>query len=86
MFGDNKDKKSVASQDNFSGNTIQSGTIIKGEVNSEGNIPIDGKLEGSLDTQRKLVVGNSGVITGDVNCQHANIEGRIREYDRESRH
>jgi cytoskeletal protein CcmA (bactofilin family) len=77
MFGDNKDKKSVASQDNFSANTIQSGTIIKGEVNSEGNIRIDGKLEGSLDTQGKLVVGNSGVITGDVNCQHANIEGRI---------
>lgn len=77
MFGDNKDKKSAASQDNFSANTIQAGTVIKGEVNSEGSIRIDGKLEGSLDTQGKLVVGNSGMITGDVVCQHANVEGRV---------
>jgi cytoskeletal protein CcmA (bactofilin family) len=66
MFGDKNDKKSVASQDNFSANTIQAGTSINGEVNSEGSIRIDGKLDGSLNTQGKLVVGNSGVITGDV--------------------
>lgn len=76
MFGDKSDKK-TASQDNFSANTIQSGTSISGEVNSEGSIRIDGKLDGSLITQGKLVVGNSGTITGDVNCQNANIEGRI---------
>ena len=77
MFCDKNDKKSAASQDNFSANTIQAGTSINGEVNSEGSIRIDGKLDGSLNTKGKLVVGNTGVITGDVLCQNANIEGRI---------
>lgn len=77
MFGDNKGKKSPTNQDNFSANTIQAGTSITGEVNSEGSIRIDGKLNGSLYTQGKLVVGSSGNITGDIRCQNANIEGRI---------
>lgn len=76
MFGDKSSKKSLP-QDNFSANTIQNGTVIIGQIGSEGNIRIDGRLEGSLSTKGKLVVGATGVILGDVICSNANIEGRI---------
>lgn len=77
MFGDKKSKNSTVNQENFAANTIQSGTSIQGEVVSDGSIRIDGKLDGSLSTKGKLVIGSSGVITGDVVCQNANIEGKI---------
>lgn len=77
MFGDKKSSKTAANLENFAANTIQSGTTIKGEVVSEGSIRIDGKLDGSLITKGKLVVGGSGIITGDVVCENANIEGKI---------
>tara|TARA_Y100000385_G_scaffold145352_1_gene150962 strand:- start:1143 stop:1571 length:429 start_codon:yes stop_codon:yes gene_type:complete len=77
MFGDKKEDKRVVSKDVFSANTIQNGTSITGDVNSEGSIRIDGKLDGSLFTKGKLVVGSNGVISGDVVCQKANIQGRI---------
>lgn len=77
MFGDKKAKNSAVSQENFAANTIQSGTSIQGEVISEGSIRIDGKLDGSLRTKGKLVIGASGLITGDVTCRNANIEGKI---------
>ncbi|MCB9255992.1 MAG: polymer-forming cytoskeletal protein [Chitinophagales bacterium] len=76
MFGDSSSKKPVV-QDAFSANTVQNGTIIVGQIQSEGNIRIDGKLEGSLSTKGKLVVGASGRITGDVVCMNANVEGLI---------
>lgn len=77
MFGDKKSSKNNTSLENFSANTIQSGTSIKGEVVSEGSIRIDGKLEGSLVTKGKLVIGGSGLIVGDVDCENANIEGKV---------
>jgi cytoskeletal protein CcmA (bactofilin family) len=77
MFGDKKINKNTVNVDSFAANTIQSGTSIKGEVISEGSIRIDGKLVGSLSTRGKLVVGSSGMITGDVVCENANIEGKI---------
>jgi cytoskeletal protein CcmA (bactofilin family) len=77
MFGEKKSNKNTATAENFAANTIQSGTSISGEVVSEGSIRIDGKLDGSLRTKGKLVIGSSGIITGDVICENANIEGKI---------
>ena len=77
MFGDKKSKNNTNNNDSFSANTIQNGTILEGNVQSEGNIRIDGRLEGTLTTNGKLVVGESGIIKGKVRCENANIEGTI---------
>lgn len=78
MFGQNKSKKVDESVvDSFSANIIQSGTSLTGQIESAGNIRIDGKLEGTLVTGGKLVVGKSGQIFGDIKCQNASIEGKI---------
>ncbi|MCD8528844.1 MAG: polymer-forming cytoskeletal protein [Chitinophagales bacterium] len=77
MFGDNKNKNTNAGNDIFAANTIQNGTLIEGNINAEGNVRIDGKLEGNLTTKSKLVVGNTGVILGDIKCENANVEGKI---------
>lgn len=77
MFGDKSAKKSAVNQESFSANTIQNGTIIQGQIVSEGSIRIDGKLEGSLSTKGKLVIGASGSIRGNISCGTANIEGKV---------
>ena len=77
MFGDKKSTKNNVPTDATAANVIQNGTEINGQVESAGNIRIDGKLQGTLTTKAKLVVGNSGEILGDVFCQNANIEGKI---------
>lgn len=77
MFKSKSSKNNIINNDAYSANTIQNGTILKGEVESESNIRVDGRLEGTLITKGKLVVGETGVIVGDVKCENANIEGRI---------
>jgi cytoskeletal protein CcmA (bactofilin family) len=65
-------------QESPSINLIGAGTVIKGDINSNGDIRIDGTLIGSVNSKGKLVVGNTGNIEGEVNCQNADFSGTIK--------
>jgi len=58
-------------------NLIGTGTEIKGNVKSSGDIRIDGFLNGNLNTKGKLVIGESGRVKGEVFCKSSDIEGTI---------
>ncbi len=59
-------------------NIIGAGTIIEGEINTNGDIRVDGTLTGKLNVKGRLVLGVSGQIDGEVVCQNADISGTIR--------
>ena len=59
-------------------NTIGSGTTINGDITSKSDIRIDGVLKGSVVTEGKVVLGEAGIIEGDVSCKDADIAGTIR--------
>ena len=56
-------------------NRIESNTKIKGDIVSEADFRIDGKLNGNLKTSGKVVIGKDGYIHGKVECVNADIEG-----------
>jgi cytoskeletal protein CcmA (bactofilin family) len=56
-------------------NIIGNGTEIKGNVNCNGDIRIDGVLNGNLLAKGKLVIGETGKITGTVICKSADVLG-----------
>ncbi len=58
-------------------NIIGSGTSIQGDIVSEGDIRIDGQVNGLVSTKAKIVVGPEGDITGDLICQSADIMGKV---------
>ena len=58
-------------------NMVGSGTIITGDIQSKGDIRVDGTLKGSINTEGKVVLGANGTIEGDVVCQDADISGTI---------
>ena len=59
-------------------NTIGAGTTITGDVQSKGDIRIDGTLKGSVNTTGKVVLGKEGVVEGDVVCNNADIAGVLK--------
>ncbi|PLW95231.1 MAG: cell shape determination protein CcmA [Marinilabiliales bacterium] len=67
----------AADMDTNSANLIQSGTEIKGDVITQGNIRIDGKLTGTLDCKGKLIIGKTGELDGTVECSNAEVQGRL---------
>ena len=79
MFEQIKNKAvSTLQGDSTSVNIIGHGTLIEGEVNSNGDIRIDGTVKGSVTTKSKLVIGSSGSVDGDVFCLNADISGSIK--------
>ncbi len=58
-------------------NIIGNGTIIKGEIESNGDIRIDGRVEGVLKSNGKVVLGQNGSIEGEMYCKQADLSGRI---------
>ena len=59
-------------------NLIGNGTTIKGDIDSNGDIRIDGHLIGSLKSNGKVVIGQMGVMEGDLNCKQAEISGVVK--------
>lgn len=58
-------------------NIITAGTLIKGDISASGDFRLDGTLEGNIQLNGKLVVGDSGVVNGNVLCVNANIIGTV---------
>lgn len=59
-------------------NMIGKGTSIKGDIRSDGDFRVDGILLGSIQSNGKIVVGVSGSIEGDINCQNADFSGQVK--------
>ena len=59
-------------------NLIGAGTVIEGDIKSDGDIRIDGTLNGTLTLKGKLVLGQTGVVDGEINCQQGDISGNIK--------
>lgn len=60
-----------------SANLIQSGTMITGDIESNGNIRIDGTLNGTVTAGGKVILGSTGNVEGEINCINADIEGKV---------
>lgn len=59
-------------------NLVGTGTTIKGEITSNGDIRIDGTLIGQVRSKGKVIVGSTGLVEGDIFCQNADISGNIK--------
>lgn len=58
-------------------NLIGAGTEITGDVNSNGDIRIDGTLNGNLKTAGKVVIGETGKVKGEIDCKNSEVLGQI---------
>lgn len=59
-------------------NRILLGTEIKGDITSNGDLRIDGKLNGSVKLDGKLVVGENGVVEGEIFCKNVTVAGVLK--------
>lgn len=58
-------------------NIINSGTIITGDVVSEGDLRIDGSVRGKIQVKSKLVLGPSSRVDGDITALNCDISGVV---------
>ncbi|NLX72351.1 MAG: polymer-forming cytoskeletal protein [Bacteroidales bacterium] len=58
-------------------NMIGPGTKIIGNIETNGDIRIDGNIEGNINSKGKVVVGNNGFVKGEIICNNAEISGSL---------
>lgn len=59
-------------------NLIGNGTTIKGEIIANGDIRVDGTVIGTMKSTGKIVVGQQGVVDGEMICGSIDISGRVK--------
>lgn len=73
-----KEQKRVAEEISNSSNTIGKGTVLEGNIETYGNIRIEGKVIGNVKSKSKVALGNSSNIQGNIIAQNADIEGEVK--------
>ncbi len=61
-----------------SSNTISKGTTVNGNIETFGNIRVEGKINGNVTTKSKASLGQSCEMKGDLLALNAVIEGNIK--------
>jgi cytoskeletal protein CcmA (bactofilin family) len=49
---------------------------VKGDISCEGDIQLEGRVDGNIKSLR-LTVGETGVVSGDVNADGVRVQGKI---------
>ncbi len=62
-------------QEQVSINLLGEGTSIIGDINSRGDMRIDGTVTGNITSSGKVIIGPTGIIEGDVRCRNFDISG-----------
>ena len=73
-----KEEKRVAEEISNSSNTIGKGTFLEGNVETYGNIRIEGRVTGNVKSKSKIALGPSSQVHGNVISQNADIEGEVK--------
>jgi cytoskeletal protein CcmA (bactofilin family) len=56
---------------------VSTGVILEGKLNSNGNVRIDGTVNGDIKAMGNVTVGESGEINGEISAENIIIGGRI---------
>lgn len=78
MFSNNQDKKVKAEEASNSSSIIGKGTSVEGNVETVGNIRIEGNVKGNVTCKSKIALGQSSYVEGMVIAQNAEITGEIQ--------
>lgn len=66
-------------QDNSAAETVVGPSVkIQGDLNSEGNIRIEGSVLGKVNTTQSVHIGEAAVIQADMQAGNAIIAGQVQ--------
>jgi cytoskeletal protein CcmA (bactofilin family) len=56
---------------------ISAGTTLKGDINSNSDLRIDGTIIGNIRSNSKIIIGSSGSVEGDIEANQADVNGKV---------
>ena len=56
---------------------LAAGMVVTGNIDTKGDIRIDGTLKGNIKSEAKIIVGPEGLIEGDIIARNSDIMGKV---------
>ncbi|MDU7693298.1 MAG: polymer-forming cytoskeletal protein [Helicobacter sp.] len=56
---------------------IAKDTIIKGDIQSDCHLFIEGKVQGDIDAKHSITIGKGGKVSGKINAQKLVVQGHF---------
>jgi cytoskeletal protein CcmA (bactofilin family) len=57
---------------------IAAGMKVTGDIDTDGVVKIEGKVEGSIRAGRQVLIGRAGEVQGDITTREAVIGGKVQ--------
>ncbi|HXA01362.1 MAG TPA: polymer-forming cytoskeletal protein [Cytophagaceae bacterium] len=77
MFKKDTTKKELEQLSNSS-TIIGKGTVLEGDIETLGNLRIEGKAIGNIKSKSKIALGDSSIVEGNIIAQNAEIAGEVK--------
>lgn len=78
MFGKSRiDKNSVSNQALRSLSVLSGSAEVKGEINIDDDLRIDGNVDGNINSGGKVVIGPDGCVKGKITGKSIEVIGKI---------
>lgn len=62
---------------NSAATMIGAGTTLKGDIQSQQDLRIDGTVIGNVRSAAKIIIGQGGVIEGDLESTQCDVNGKV---------
>ena len=69
MFNEKKENPNPVGERNI----IAKNSSLVGDIKSDGDFRVDGKIEGTIQTSGRVVIGKDGYVSGTIDCTNADI-------------
>lgn len=75
----NKEKNTVTTEriNGKSATLISAGTTLTGDLQSDGDLRIDGTIKGNVTSASKVIIGATGFVEGLVTGLQADVSGKV---------
>ena len=76
MFGGKKEEKNI--EEKPIRTLIAEGVVLEGNVNIKDSARIEGTIKGNVTGDGEIIVGETGMIEGDIECNQIIIYGKVK--------
>ncbi|MBT3281284.1 MAG: polymer-forming cytoskeletal protein [Campylobacteraceae bacterium] len=70
-------KSNKSSSENTGTTIIAEGTHMKGGIDTQGSVYIDGKFEGVISSESSIIIGTTGEFIGEIKSKSITVNGIV---------
>jgi cytoskeletal protein CcmA (bactofilin family) len=78
IFGRESESEHMSTSNPAGATQVARGTRIVGEISGSAELRIDGEIEGKLDLDGSVVIGETGQVKGEIRARSVQVSGKMK--------